>query len=145
MLSTVIDRLADSYVEQGRLEPGDIDLAHAAAILHDQRKNGNPENPSKKPTSDHNLRMATVVRESALDDRVADAVASHMGPWYDGPQPRTPLGRLVHHADMVALTASITPRSRDRSRRNSHTVSLSGSNFGRRGLVRTPLRFLSGN
>lgn len=109
MLSTVIDRLADSYVQQGRLEPADVDLAHAAAILHDQRKNGDPENPSKKSTSDHDLRMARVVRESPLDDRVADAVAAHMGPWYDGPQPETPLERLVHHADMVASTASITP------------------------------------
>lgn len=109
MLSTVIDRLADSYVGRGLLEESDIDLAHAAAILHDQRKNGDPANPASKSTSDHDLHMARVVRESPLDDRVADAVAGHMGPWYDGPEPETPLEDLVHTADMVASTATITP------------------------------------
>lgn len=109
MLSTVIHRLADSYVGQGRLEEGDIDLAHAAAVLHDQRKNGDPVNPSDKSTSDHDLRMADVVHDSPLDDRVADAIASHMGPWYDGPDPKTPLDHLVHTADMIASTSSITP------------------------------------
>lgn len=109
MLSTVIGRLGDSYVEQGLLEPSDVDLAHAAAILHDQRKNGDPQNPSEKSTSDHDLRMARVIRDSPLDDRVADAVASHMGAWCDGPAPETPLDDLVHTADMVASTASITP------------------------------------
>ena len=109
MLSTVIERLADSYVQQGRLEEGDIDLAHAAAILHDQRKNGEPPAPANKSVSDHDLLMADVVRDSPLDDRVADAIASHMGPWYDGPEPETPLEDLVHTADMVASTASITP------------------------------------
>jgi len=49
--------------------------------------------------------MARLVWESALDDRVVDAVAAHMGPWYDGPAPETPLEWLVHHADMVASTA----------------------------------------
>jgi len=109
MLSTVIDRLADSYVAQGKLEEGDVDLAHAAAILHDQRKNGDPQDPSETSVSDHDLRMADVVRDSPLDERVADAIAAHMGSWYDGPAPSTPLEDLVHTADMVASTASITP------------------------------------
>ncbi|WP_312908477.1 HDIG domain-containing metalloprotein [Natronosalvus caseinilyticus] len=110
MLSTVIDRLADSYTGQGRLTEYDIDLAHAAAILHDQRKNGDPLNPSPKSTSDHDLQMAEVVLESDLDDAVADAIASHMGAWYDGPYPSNDLEDLVHTADMVASTASITPK-----------------------------------
>ena len=109
MLSTVIDRLADSYVEQGLIDRSDVDFAHAAAILHDQRKNGDPENPANKSTSDHELRMAEFIRTTGLDDRVADAVESHMGPWYDGPKPETHLDQLVHTADMVASTESITP------------------------------------
>lgn len=109
MLSTVIERLGDSYVQQGLLEPEDIDLAHAAAILHDQRKNGLPPNHANKSVGDHEILMADVIRESPLDDRVADAVESHMGPWYDGPQPETHLDQLVHTADMVASTESITP------------------------------------
>lgn len=109
MLSTVIERLGDTYVEQGRLDERDIDLAHAAAILHDQRKNGDPANPQNKSTSDHELRMAAVIEDSPLPNAVADAVRSHMGSWYDGPAPDSELADLVHTADMIASTETITP------------------------------------
>jgi len=109
MLSTVIDRLADSYVEQGRLTEHEIDLAHAAAILHDQRKNGPATNPSETSTSNHDNQMARVVYSSTLPEAVGDAIASHMGPWYDGPEPESDLDELVHTADMVASTETITP------------------------------------
>lgn len=111
MLSTVIDRLAESRVELGEIPEDRVDVAHAAAILHDQRKNGDPASPSSSSVSDHDLRMAEVVRDDldvAIRDVVADAIASHMGPWYDGPEPETPVERLVHDADMIASTASIT-------------------------------------
>ena len=107
-LSTVIERLADSVVGRGELSPLEIDLARAAAILHDMRKNGPPSDAADSSVSDHDLRMASEIRtESELDERVADAVASHMGPWYDGPTPSTPLEELVHTADMIASTATI--------------------------------------
>jgi putative nucleotidyltransferase with HDIG domain len=109
MLSTVIERLADSYVEQGRLTREEIDYAHAAAILHDQRKNGDRANPSETSTSNHDNQMALVVYGSGLPEAVGDAIASHMGPWYDGPQPESDLDDLVHTADMVASTETITP------------------------------------
>ena len=109
MLSTVIERLAPSYVGQGRLDESDVDLAHAAAILHDQRKRGPPEDPQGSSTSDHDLQMARVVRESPLPGAVADAIETHMGAWYDGPEPETDLQDLVHTADMVASTATISP------------------------------------
>lgn len=114
MLSTVIERLADSYVELGRLDRADVDLAHSAAILHDQRKNGDPEDPSETSVSDHDMRMADVIQLSEFPagrerHAVAHAVDSHMGPWYDGGQPDDALSMLVHTADMVASTASITP------------------------------------
>ncbi|WP_226042729.1 HD domain-containing protein [Natrinema sp. DC36] len=109
MLSTVVDRLADTYVEQGLIEKSEVPLAHAAVVLHDQRKNGDPANPEPKSTQDHELRMARVIRNSELDVRVADAVESHMGAWYADTQPETPLDQLVHTADMVASTESITP------------------------------------
>ncbi|GGJ17591.1 hypothetical protein GCM10008995_29220 [Halobellus salinus] len=109
MLSTVIERLGDSYVDLGRLEREDVDLAHAAAVLHDQRKNGDPTAPSETSVSDHDLRMGRVLREeSDLPERVAEAVESHMGPWYDGPDPETPLEDLVHTADMIASTETVT-------------------------------------
>lgn len=110
MLSTVIDRLADSWLEQGRITVEQLDLAHAAAILHDQRKHGDPADPASKSVSDHELLMAEHIREhSELPAEVADAVESHMGPWYDGPSPETALEQLVHTADMLASTATISP------------------------------------
>lgn len=98
-LSTVIERLADSYVERGLIRDADVDRAHAAAILHDQRKEGRAGDGT---ASDHDLQMATGVRQHVGDEIVARCVASHMGAWYDGPDPQSPLEELVHVADMVA-------------------------------------------
>lgn len=110
MLSTVIERLRDSLVECEVLSPRQIDYAHAAAVLHDQRKNGDPADPAEKSVGDHDLRMGGVIRrESALPEAVARAVESHMGAWYDGPAPEAELEWLVHVADMVASTHTITP------------------------------------
>lgn len=110
MVVTVLDRLSESYVQQGLIDHRERDLAIAAGVLHDQRKNGDPASPSPKSVSDHDLRMSRVVREeSDLDEQVADVIASHMGPWYDGPQPEEPIEQLVHNADMVASTESISP------------------------------------
>lgn len=106
MVATAVERLVDSYEARFDVTP---DHARAAALLHDQRKNGPPESPAEKSVSDHDLRMEQVVREeSSLPDPVADAVATHMGPWYDGPEPTSPLSELVHNADMLASTPNAT-------------------------------------
>lgn len=107
MLSTPIERLADSYIAQGRLSKKDIDLAHAAAILHDQRKNGPTHDVSDSSVSDHDVQMAEVIRDSPVDDRVASAVAAHMGPWYDGPEPASDFDDLLHTADMICSTRTV--------------------------------------
>lgn len=107
MVVTAVERLAPSFAEQARIRWNDIDKARSAAILHDQRKNGDPKDPEDSSVSDHDLRMASVVRP-VLGDDIADAIASHMGPWYDGPAPETGLEQLVHAADMIASTATIT-------------------------------------
>lgn len=100
-LSTVIERLADSYTERGLLRRGsDIDRAHAAAILHDQRKAGED---GEETLNDHDWWMGGVVRqESELGEAIARAVEAHMGPWYAGPEPTSTLEEVVHVADMIA-------------------------------------------
>ena len=99
-LSTVIERLADSYTERGLLRSDDVDRAHAAAILHDMRKAGVD---GEETQSDHDWWMGGVVRqESELGETVARAIEEHMGPWNDGPEPSSTLAELVHVADMVA-------------------------------------------
>jgi len=107
MVVGAYQRLVDSYEERGLITHAERDLGLAACILHDQRKEGEPLRPKGSSTSDHDLKMADVVRDR-MGDRVADAIASHMGPWYDGPAPGTPLQDLVHNADMMASTANVT-------------------------------------
>lgn len=110
MVERVVDRLSDSWVEQDRLSWTEVDLVRSAALLHDLRKNGPPEDPSDSSVSDHDLRAARVVeQESSLPSLVSSSIASHMGPWYDGPEPETAAERLLHTADMIASTEQITP------------------------------------
>jgi len=107
-LSTVIDRLFDSYANRYELEPLHRDYAHAAAILHDQWKNGpHPESDRTNYKGNHATVAADVVRNySDLPDVVADAIEQHMGPWGDVPLD-SPVARLVHNADMVASDDAI--------------------------------------
>lgn len=105
MVATAVERLVDSYT--GRYDV-DANRARAAALLHDQRKNSPPDAPSGTSVSDHDVQMATVFEERDLPAPVVNAVETHMGPWYDGPEPKTPLAELVHNADMLASTGNAT-------------------------------------
>lgn len=105
MVSTAVERLVDSYEIRFDVVP---DHARAAAILHDQRKRGPRQSPADSAVSDHDLQMGAVVRDTKLPDPIADAVAEHMGAWYDGPEPESAVGELVHNADMMASTANAT-------------------------------------
>jgi hypothetical protein len=53
--------------------------------------------------------MADVVRRRGFPEPVARAIAAHMGPWYDGPEPSTPLEQVVHQVDMTASARHVTP------------------------------------
>jgi len=117
MLFGPLMRLSQTYVAQDILTERERDCAIAAALLHDQRKRGPHGSTETSAVSDHDLQMARVIEESKLPEparsKIADAVASHMGPkeWgYDGPEPETPLQELVHHADMVASTPNVDVR-----------------------------------
>lgn len=109
MVATAYERLVDSYVCQDLITEREADLGRAAVLLHDLRKYGDGYDETDTAAKDHDLQAAELIREeSILDDRVADAVATHMGPWYDGPDPETPLQQLVHQADMAASTKNGT-------------------------------------
>ena len=111
MGATAYERLAESYLQQGLIDEFEVECGRAARLLHYQRKNGYPENPHHSSTDDHDLHMGDVIsNESSLPTEVANAVKSHMGPWYDGPAPATPLQKLVHNADMIASTPDITAK-----------------------------------
>jgi hypothetical protein len=101
MVSQAVEDLLWTYQERGLIDESDADHARSAAILHDQRKNGPHENPAASSVSDHDLLMADVIEtESELPTAVSDAVATHMGPSYDGPTPDAgTLNDLLHIAD----------------------------------------------
>lgn len=109
MVSTAYERLVDSWVGQDLITDHEADLGRAAVLLHDLHKYGDVYDGEERAAKDHDLQMAAIIRDDTpLDERVADAVASHMGAWYDGPEPETPLDQLVHQADMAAATKNAT-------------------------------------
>jgi len=110
MGAAALERLSETYRYQGFIDDQELDMARSAIILHDQMKNGDPEDPERSSTSYHDKHMGAVIEEETdLPQKVADAVRSHMGPWYDGPRPTTDLQQLVHYADMIASTKMVTP------------------------------------
>jgi transcription elongation factor Elf1/HD superfamily phosphohydrolase YqeK len=104
MVAQAVKDLLWTYRDRDGINGYEEDLAFAAAILHDQRKNGPHESPTQSATDDHDLKMAAVVRQSSsLPGDVANAIARHMGPSYDGPVPSFGgLSDLVHMADYAA-------------------------------------------
>ncbi|KTG10334.1 hypothetical protein AUR64_12235 [Haloprofundus marisrubri] len=109
MVFAAYERLVDSYVEQGILTEREANLGRAACLLHDVKKYGESYEEGDHAARDHDVQAADWLRsETELDSRVADAVERHMGPWYDGPEPETPLQQLVHLADMTASTKNAT-------------------------------------
>ncbi|MDT3437808.1 HD domain-containing protein [Haloarcula sp. 1CSR25-25] len=100
MVSTVVEEIGGYYERRFGVN---LDYARAAAILHDMRERGDPEDPSKSVVIDHDVRMEWLIRdETSLPDAIAHAVSSHMGTNYEGLDPIGPLDELVHQADKVA-------------------------------------------
>lgn len=109
MVCSAYERFVDSYVEQELITEREADIGRAACILHDFRKYGQWWSDGKSATYDHGPYMADLLRErTELPSKAADAIASHMGPWYEGPEPQTPLEQLVHQADMSGSAANGT-------------------------------------
>lgn len=110
MLSTYIERMRDSLELRGFSEY-DVDMAHSAAILHDQLKNGtNNDYQARGALDDHDVMMAERADDFGMPSEVGDAIETHMGPdeWYEGRAPETELEKLVHQADMHASSPHIT-------------------------------------
>ena len=109
MCATAVESLKDSYVERGRLNDEYVDYARAAILLHDGWKYGDEWTAGESAERDHDLRGSRELSARGFPGAVCNAVATHMGPWYDGPPPTTPLERFVHLADMVGSRRHVTP------------------------------------
>lgn len=110
MVFTAYQRLVDSFEGQDFITSREADLGRAACLLHDIHKNGpNDDDGDTGALYDHDLIAAEAVNDNTeLDEKAATAIAEHMGPWYDGPEPSTKLSLLVHSADMIASDKNIT-------------------------------------
>lgn len=109
MGATALERCIDSYVAQGIVEDHGADYARAAILLHDGRKYGDEWRQGQPADKDHDLQMAQVLEDAGFPQEVVGAVAAHMGAWYEGPSPSTPLEQAVHQADMIASARHVTP------------------------------------
>lgn len=105
----VYERLVRSYVEQGLITEKKADMGRAAVLLHDMLKYGHGYEDGDGTVPNHdNLAGHWLEHNSDLPREVVRAVKTHNGPWYDGPEPNSPLEQLVHQADMVASTKNVT-------------------------------------
>lgn len=110
MVFTVFERLSESWIEMGLLEEKHRDLGRSACLLHDIVKKGIPQNYTKGESSkkDHDILGGELVKNyTNLPECVSTAVCEHMGPWYEGEEPETKLGHIVHICDMVSSSKNI--------------------------------------
>lgn len=109
MVFTAYERLVRSYVEQDLITEFEADCGRAAILLHDVLKYGHSYSEGDSTKTNHDrLASQWLVKHTDLPSAVTSAVASHNGPWYDGPSPSSDLEQLVHVADMVASTKNAT-------------------------------------
>jgi len=121
---TAFEEFARARKEQGKIADWEWNCGRAAILLHDSFKYGglrpavqqavidrlqdDGELPRGVYTvSNHDVLAAEVVAE-VLDvpQEVVGCIASHNGPWYEGPAPRTELEQLHFDADYAASRES---------------------------------------
>lgn len=128
-----------SDVERDRLSKREADMGLSACLLHDSWKVGKPPvDDNGRATKNHDLIAAEFVEETTdLPQEVADAVASHMGPWYEGPEPDTILQEVVHKADISATKKNGTPGVYEpHSKIERYYPSIPRAEFTRKGIYR---------
>lgn len=109
MVFAAYERMVRSYVEQGLITETEADMGRAAVLLHDMLKYGHGYEDGDDTVTNHDkLAGHWLEHNSELPRQVVRAVKTHNGPWYDGPEPDSPLEQLVHQADMMASTKNVT-------------------------------------
>jgi hypothetical protein len=96
------ERLAESMLEQGKIDEYELNCGRAAILLHDLFKYGRPPR-EEYVVDDHDVIAAEYLQEHTdLDRRVTSCVRTHNGSWYAGAPPANPLEQVHHLADMIA-------------------------------------------
>lgn len=100
---TQYQRLAPSFYHQNKIRKTEMDHGKSAILLHDMFKYGWPK--QNHTTKDHDV-VAAKALDGYVHSKVIGCVASHNGPWYEGPSPRNELEQVHHLADMAASDVS---------------------------------------
>jgi hypothetical protein len=95
--------ISESWVELGILSPEEKEAGKAAALVHDMMKYGWPSEQNDHTVNNHDEVAAEVAMHiGEMRDSVVRLIATHMGPWGEGPNPETPQELLLHTADKSA-------------------------------------------
>jgi hypothetical protein len=95
--------ISESHLEAGELSEYERSCGKSAALLHDMLKYGWPSEQNDHTVSDHDLIGAAVSDKiGGAPATLQDLIATHNGPWYDGPTPSTQHQWVFHSADKVA-------------------------------------------
>lgn len=99
--------LAESWQQLGLLSPREVEEGKVAALLHDMMKYGWPSDQREHTTDSHDEIVAAVAWHiGELPESIVEVLATHMGPWAQGPEPETYTQLLLHTADKSAARAS---------------------------------------
>lgn len=99
--------LAESWCELGIISPREMEEGKAAALLHDMMKYGWPSEQREHTTDHHDEIVAAVAWHiGELPEGIVEVLATHMGPWGQGPNPESNTQLLLHTADKSAARAS---------------------------------------
>jgi len=95
--------ISESWVKLEIITPEQKEEGKAATLIHDMMKYGWPSDQNNHTVRDHDLVAASVALHigDARED-VVKQIATHMGPWGEGPNPETSQQILLHTADKSA-------------------------------------------
>jgi len=95
--------IAESWVELGAITPYQKEQGKAAALVHDMMKYGWPSENNDHTVNYHDEVAAEVALHlGEMQDEVVRLIATHMGPWGEGPNPEARNEVLLHTADKSA-------------------------------------------
>ena len=95
--------ISESWVELSAITPEQKEQGKAAALVHDMMKYGWPSENNDHTVNCHDEVAAEVAMHiGEMPDDVVRLIATHMGPWGEGPNPETPQELLLHTADKSA-------------------------------------------
>jgi hypothetical protein len=95
--------ISESWLELQEITEYERECGKVASLIHDMMKYGWPSEQNEHTVNNHDIIAADVAAHiGECPDEVVRQIATHMGPWGDGPLPETKTELLLHTADKSA-------------------------------------------